>query len=214
MTQHRRAVRHLQAVDPVLSAVIGRVGPCRLQRVLAPFPALVRAIIHQQLALKAARTIEGRVLALFTGDQQGPDGFPRPLALRRMHANKLRAAGLSRPKIAYMRDLADRTQDGTQELDRMDFMDDEALIAHLTQVKGIGRWTAEMLLIFSLGRPDVLPVDDLGIRLAFQSTYGTRQLPSVARLRRTARAWQPHRTVASWYLWQVRRIDMDYEVVP
>ncbi len=203
-------MRHLKAADPVMAEIIGRVGPCRLTRVLPPFPSLVRAIIHQQLALRAAQTIEKRVLELFPPAARDASGFPAPGALRRMHATRLRRAGLSRPKIAYVRDLAAHAEDGRLPLDRLDRMDDEAIIAALTQVKGIGRWTVEMLLIFSLGRPDVLPVDDLGIRLAFQSAYGLRRQPSAARLRRAARPWQPHRSVACWYLWQVRRLDMGY----
>ena len=193
----RRAAAHLRRADPVLRGIIGRVGPCRLRVDLrgGHFASLVEAILYQQLTGKAAATIHRRLLALLGRKT------PRPEDIRRVRDVELRSVGLSRQKIAYLRDLAERVQDGLP-LGRLSRLPDEAVIEALTEVKGIGRWTAEMFLIFRLGRLDVLPVDDYGVRKAMQRAYRKRALPKAEWMRRTAEPWRPFRTVASWYLWR------------
>jgi len=160
-----------------------------------PFGALMKAIVSQQLSTKAAHTIFTRLLALF-------DGVPTPPALAALTDVQLRGVGLSGQKLRYMRDLAAKVQEGTLPLPALDGMADEEVIAALTQVKGIGRWTAEMFLMFRLHRPDVLPVDDLGIVKAVQKAYGLRKTPSADRLNKIGDAWRPYRSVACWYLWR------------
>jgi DNA-3-methyladenine glycosylase II len=198
------AIRHLKK-DPVLRRLIAEVGPCRLddESTRNQFGTLVDAIIYQQLAYKAAKTISLRFQQLYGTNGRGR--LPTPGELQHTPRRKFRAAGLSRQKMGYMRDLAAKAADGTLALGRFRRMTDDEVIANVTQVKGIGRWTAEMFLIFCLGRPDVLPVDDLGIQYAFKEAYGLRKLPSEAWMHRTAEPWRPHRTVASWYLWRARR---------
>jgi len=197
-SDHLRARRLLMRRDPVLAAIIRRVGPCRLfERQRAdPFAALIEAIVWQQLSTKAAATIHGKLLALFDGGRP-----PSPAELLAAPVPALRAAGLSRAKVTYLHDLAAKVGDGTVRLATLDALDDEAVVATLTQVKGIGRWSAEMFLMFRLHRPDVLPVGDLGIVRAFQRAYRLRKPPSPARMQRIAEAWRPFRSVASWYLW-------------
>ncbi len=194
------ALRRLSQADPALGSLIRQIGPCRLGRAGRNnhFAALVEAIIYQQLAGKAAAVIFSRFRALYSSRR-----FPTPEKLDRTPEKQLRSAGLSPQKISYLKDLSRRLLDGSlklRNLSPMD-MDDEEIIAHLTQVKGIGRWTAEMFLIFCLGRLDVLPVGDLGIRKAVQKAYRLRALPSPERLEQMGRRWQPYRSVASWYLW-------------
>jgi 3-methyladenine DNA glycosylase/8-oxoguanine DNA glycosylase len=182
--------------DPVLAGIIGAVGPCRLEihRAGSAFAYLSRAILAQQISLAAARSIANRMKARF--------GWPlRPEHVLSASIAELRSLGLSRQKAAYLRDLATRTRDGLP-LDRLSRLSDERVIEVLTVVKGIGRWTAEMYLMFRLGRPDVLPVDDLGIRNAMKRAYRMRATPKKERMRRIAEAWRPHRTVACWYLWR------------
>ena len=195
----RRAVRHLGGADPVMRVIIERHGPCRLG-VAGKGPvlqALTRALVSQQLSVKAADTIYTRFLGLFPGD-----GFPQPAAILGVPAEQLREAGLSRPKACYLRDLCGRVLSGELPLDRLDAMSDEEVLATLTAVKGIGRWTAEMILIFQLRRPDILPVDDVGILRGIQRAYGLRTRPSPARVLRLGEKWRPYRSVASWYIWQ------------
>jgi 3-methyladenine DNA glycosylase/8-oxoguanine DNA glycosylase len=192
------ARRALVAADPQLGALIERVGPCGLRRspATAPFPALSRSIVYQQLSGKAAGTILRRVLDLF------PDGYT-PEALLALPDAPLRAAGLSRAKLAALRDLAARVASGAVPTPRrLAQLDDEAVIEQLTEVRGVGRWTVEMYLMFGLGRPDVLPVTDLGVRKGFQLVYGMRRLPATVTMQRRAEAWRPWRSVASWYLWR------------
>jgi DNA-3-methyladenine glycosylase II len=205
MNRHAAAVRHLQQADPVMRRLIAAVGPCRIAEESSAnrFGTLVDAIIYQQLSYKAAQTISRRVQQLY--GENGRGRMPRPEEILRTPARKLRRVGLSRQKLGYLRDLAAKAADGTLPLRRYSRMTDDEVIANLTQVKGIGRWTAEMFLIFCLRRPDVLPVDDLGIQHAFQRTYGLRQRPSEEWMRRTAEPWRPWRTIASWYLWRARR---------
>ena len=195
------AERHLAASDAKLAALIARVGPCRLrvEGLASPFAALVESIVYQQLTGKAAATIFARVCALFPRAQAGPT----PAHILRASDAELRGAGLSRAKLLALRDLAQRAAAGDiPTLAEAQAMDDAALIERLTAVRGIGRWTVEMLLIFRLGRPDVLPADDYGIRKGFAIACNTGELPSRQALEQHGRRWQPYRTVASWYLWR------------
>lgn len=187
------------AEDPPLAALIERVGDYRLllRDMQSPFRGLLRAIVFQQLSGKAAATIHGRVKALF------PDHTPTPELLLAMPDEQLRAAGLSRSKVAAVKDLAAKTLAGiVPASDRLAELHDEEIIERLVSVRGIGRWTVEMLLIFNLGRPDVLPVTDLGIRKGFMLTYGLDVLPAPAYIRSHGERWAPYRSVASWYLWR------------
>jgi DNA-3-methyladenine glycosylase II len=194
------AVRHLRRVDPEMAAVIRRAGPCALEPRLRhpPFEELLEAIVYQQLSGKAAATIYGRVRALFPARRALP-----PAALLDTPDEALRGAGLSRAKLAAARDLAAKTLEGVvPTAAALRRMPDDEIIARLTAVRGVGRWTVEMLLIFQLGRPDVLPIHDLGIQKGFQRTYRTRQWPRPARIERHGERWRPFRSVASWYLWR------------
>ena len=194
---HAVAVAHLQQTDPVLAQIIARWGPCTLQpRDLEPFVMLCRSIVYQQLSGKAAGTIMQRFLGLY-----GPDTVT-PAALLRTPDDTLRGIGLSRQKIAYLYDLAGKVQDETLHLVALPTHSDAEVTLQLMHVKGIGRWTAEMFLIFALGRLDVFPVDDLGIRKAVQRAYGYKRLPAPVTLHRHARKWVPYRTIATWYLWR------------
>lgn len=194
----RQAVRHLRRTDSRLAALIARIGPLRmnLRPAVSPFEALLRAITYQQLSGKAAATIHGRLLDLF------PEGLV-PESLLALPESALRGVGLSHNKLLAVRDLATKTLDGSvPDFTVMDALTDDEIIERLTVVRGIGRWSVEMLLMFTLGRPDVLPVDDLGIRKGFQLVYGMKRLPAAVTLRRAARLWKPFRSAASWYLWQ------------
>jgi DNA-3-methyladenine glycosylase II len=194
----RAAVRHLKRADPTLRRVIGRVGPCRLTLRTdgADFDHLARAIVYQQLAGKAAAAIHGRLLGLY-GDRP-----PTPAELLATSALRLRRAGLSRQKLGYLRDLARRVHSGALPLSNLSQLPDEAAIEILTEVKGIGVWTAQMFLMFRLGRPDVLPTLDFGIRNAMRVAYRLRGMPKPAHMERIAAPWRPYRTVACWYLWR------------
>jgi DNA-3-methyladenine glycosylase II len=194
------ACRHLCGADPAMDSLIGRVGGFTMRPVPAHslFQVLVRSIVYQQLTGKAAATILGRVVGLFA-----PKRFPTPGDLLEISPDRLRSAGLSTAKTAALKDLAARTLDGTvPSLARVRLMDDEEIIERLIAVRGIGRWTVEMFLIFKLGRPDVLPVGDLGVRKGFALTLGKRKLPEAAAMVRRAERWRPYRSVASWYLWR------------
>jgi DNA-3-methyladenine glycosylase II len=195
---NKRALAHLRT-DPAMAGLIDRVGPLKLRpRRLPPFESLVHAVIHQQLHAQAAGTILDRFRALF-----GDDGFPTPEAVLTASSDRLRSAGLSRPKASYILGIAQKAVDGhIPTLDECDRMTDAEIMERLTSIKGVGRWTAEMLLIFNLGRPDVLPVDDLGVRKGFQYAYGKRKLPEPEQLARYGVRWAPHRTTAAWYLWR------------
>lgn len=193
------AIARLSAVDTKLSRLIERVGPFALptREAMSPFQMLLHAIVYQQITGKAAESIHKRLEALFPGAKPGPR------KLKKLSDDALRGAGLSRPKVRAARDLADKTLDGTvPTLVKLEGMDDEAIIARLTQVRGIGQWSAEMMLIFQLGRPDVLPVSDLGVRKGFQLSHGGRALPEPKKLFRYGERWRPYRSVASWYLWR------------
>jgi DNA-3-methyladenine glycosylase II len=193
---YSRARRVLARRDPILRDLMRRHGPCGLadSQHTDPFVALVHAIISQQLSTKAAATIAGRVEALLGGTLE-------PTRAASVSDVQLRGAGLSGQKIGYLRDLCRRIEDRSLPLDALEAMADEDVIAALTQVKGIGRWTAEMFLMFRLQRPDVLPVGDLGIVKAVQRNYRMRKVPSAARLHRLGEAWRPYRSIACWYLW-------------
>ena len=193
---YTRARRLLARRDPILRDLMRAHGPCGLAARLHanPFKALTRAIVGQQLSAKAAATIFSRFEALF-------DTFPSPPQVLAVPDDRLRGVGLSSQKIGYLRDLCRRIVEGELPLDVLDRMDDEAVIENLTQVKGIGRWTAEMFLIFRLQRPDVLPLGDLGIVRAVQRAYKLRKAPTPDRLTRIGEAWRPYRSVACWYLW-------------
>jgi 3-methyladenine DNA glycosylase/8-oxoguanine DNA glycosylase len=194
------AVRALARADPPLRSLIERVGPCRLEvEVLrSPFASLAEAIVYQQLTGRAAATIHGRFVALFR-----PRRHPSPGDVLETPDEALRAAGLSRAKVAALKDLARRTIDGTvPPLRALRRMEEEEIVERLTRVRGVGRWTVEMLLIFRLGRPDVLPAGDYGIRKGFARTFRTRALPTPRQILRRGERWRPYRTVAAWYLWR------------
>jgi DNA-3-methyladenine glycosylase II len=192
-------VHHLTNVDPVMAELVARIGAPDLKpRRLPPFQSLAHAIIHQQLGSAAAGTILNRFKALFDGDT-----FPTPTQVVRLDADRLRTAGLSRQKANYIRDLAQKTIDGVvPSLKECDRLSDAELVERLTSIKGVGRWTVEMLLIFNLGRPDVLPVHDLGVRRGFQVAYRKRKMPAPEQLDRYGARWSPHRTTAALYLWR------------
>lgn len=197
----RGAMRYLKKADPVMAHIIGQVGPMRLAHRPERFQALVRAIIFQQLAGAAAQAIYNRFVK-----QIGGRRFPTPGRVLAASDEAMRGAGLSRGKMAYIRDLAAHVRDGALNFHRFPRMDDEEIIAELTRVKGIGRWTAEMFLMFNLRRPDVLPVDDLGFRNAVAKAYGMSKPPAAKELRVFGERWRPYRSAAVWYLWQSTRI--------
>lgn len=199
------AVRHLTARDPRLRWIVRRSPPFELrpERTQSLFAALLEAIVYQQLSGRAAETILGRVHALFA-----PRRYPTAEDLLRIPEPRLRSAGLSRNKAAALQDLARRVIDGTvPPLAAARRMNDDELVDRLTTVRGVGRWTVEMLLIFRLGRPDVLPVSDLGVRKGFQKVFGMRRLPAAITITRRAERWRPYRSVASWYLWRAAELD-------
>ncbi len=196
-----QAVAHLKGADPALARLIDAVGPFRMQLKRTPsiYAALTEAIVYQQLSGKAAATIYARVCALYAHAQNGP----APEQILRTSEARLRGAGLSAAKYLALRDLARKSADGLiPTLAEANRLEDDALIERLTQVRGIGRWTVEMLLMFRLGRPDVLPVDDYGIRKGYALTLRKRELPSAEDMQKRGARWKPYRTVASWYLWR------------
>jgi DNA-3-methyladenine glycosylase II len=190
--------RRLLRRDPIMAALIREHGPCGLADALRVdhLSALVRAIIFQQLSTKAASTIHGRFIGLL------PDGTITPAALADVTDEQFRSVGVSRQKALYLRDLAGKVNSREVTLEGLEDLDDESVIAALTTVKGIGRWTAEMFLMFRLHRPDVLPVGDLGIVAAVQKAYGLRKRPTPDRLQKLGAAWKPYRSIACWYLWR------------
>jgi DNA-3-methyladenine glycosylase II len=188
--------------DPVLGAAIKRIGPCGMadRQRKDHLSALVGSIVSQQLSTKAAATIFGRFTALF------PDHhIPHATAIDAIDDATLRGVGLSGQKVSYLRDLSTRIAAGTLNLDELDSLPDEVVIERLTAVKGFGRWTAEMFLMFRLHRPDILPVGDLGIQNAIQRLYRLRKRPTPKRMTQLGEVWKPYRSVASWYLWQTLR---------
>jgi DNA-3-methyladenine glycosylase II len=199
---YEKARRALMRRDPILGAAIRQIGPCGMasRQRKDHLSALVGAIVSQQLSTKAAATIFGRFVALF------PDNhIPDAAAIAAQSDAALRAVGLSGQKVGYLRDLAARIAEGRLDLDELESLPDEVVIERLTAVKGFGRWTAEMFLMFRLHRPDVLPAGDLGIVNAIQRLYKLRKRPDAKRISKIGDAWKPYRSVASWYLWQTLR---------
>lgn len=192
----RAAVRHLRLSDPVMRKLIDRVGPCRIKMRQNRFLALTRAIIAQQISTKAAVSIFKRVQALVAPEEVTAE------SISRLSVKQLRKAGLSRPKARYLLGLAGRVLDGSLRLDRVGRWKGPKVIEHLVEVPGIGEWTAQMFLIFSLGHLDVLPLGDLGVRAAIRNYYGFKSLPAKSTCERIARAWRPYASVASWYCWR------------
>ena len=200
--EYQKARRQLMRRDRVLGAAIKQIGACGLadRQRDDHLSALIGAIVSQQLSTKAAATIFGRFVALF------PEGrIPHAQAIHALDDQALRGAGLSGQKVGYLRDLCGRILDGRLQLGELEHLDDEVVIERLTAVKGFGRWTAEMFLMFRLHRPDVLPVGDLGIVNAIQRLYGLRKRPDPKKMLKLGEAWRPYRSVACWYLWQTLR---------
>jgi 3-methyladenine DNA glycosylase/8-oxoguanine DNA glycosylase len=197
-----RAVEHLRRVDTKLARIIDLSGPCTLAPTTwPPFRALFRSIVYQQLSTKAATTILGRVVALFPGE------FPTPEQVLAAPEEALRGAGLSANKLRSVRDLAEKTLAGVvPDRAALARMEDEDIVTHCTRVRGVGRWTVEMMLMFHLGRPDLLPVDDLGVRKGALRVYGLRKLPTAERLEKLAAPWRPWRSVGSWYMWRATEL--------
>lgn len=199
--QPRKAVAHLRAADPALAAIIDTVGPFRMELKVSRslFGALAEAIVYQQLSNKAAATIYGRVEALFP---RATAGFT-PRHILATADEKLRGCGLSRAKVLAVKDLAQRVASGElPTIEEAQALADADLIERLVKVRGIGRWSAEMFLMFRLGRPDVLPLDDYSLRKAYAKAFRKRALPSPQALEKAGEKWRPYRTVASWYLWR------------
>ena len=192
---HGSATRHLKKSDPILAEIIARIGPCRMQFGEPTFHTLAESILYQQLNGKAAATIFDRFTAL-AGDPLTPQG------ILKLTDAEMRGVGLSRQKTSYLRDLSEKTAAGLLEFERMSNMTEEEVIAHLTQVKGVGVWTAHMFLMFTLRRPDIMPVGDYGVQAAIKKHYKKRKWPKPAVLLRIAKPWAPYRSIACWYLWR------------
>src|SRR5579859_3356970 len=191
----RKAVLHLKKSDPLMRAIIERVGPCRMEFDDPTFHNLAEAIVYQQLNGKAARTIFAGFTAL-AGDPVTPE------SILKLSAEQLRGVGLSKQKSSYLFDMAERAQRGDLDFSKLPEMTDDEVIEHLTQVKGVGVWTAHMFLMFSLRRPNVLPTGDYGVQVAIKKHYKKRKLPKPKDMEKIARAWEPYRSVACWYMWR------------
>lgn len=191
----RAAVNHLKKSDPVLRAIIGRVGPCRIEYGPPEFHSLAESIVYQQLNGKAAATIFKRFSAL-AGDPVTPKG------ILKLTEPQLRSVGLSKQKSSYLRDMAGRATRGELDFSKLHELSDEEVIKHLTQVKGVGEWTAQMFLMFTLRRPNVLPTGDFGVQMAIKKHYKKRKLPKPPAMEKLARPWEPYRSFACWYLWR------------
>jgi DNA-3-methyladenine glycosylase II len=192
----RKAINHLKKADPVMAAIISKAGPYRMQYREPVFQTLVRSIVYQQLSGKAALTIFNRLAAAAKVDPITPE------AILKLRPPRMRALGLSKQKIVYIRELARLTREGDIQFERLPEMEDAAIIETLTRVKGVGVWTVQMFLMFALQRPNVLPVGDLGVRAAMKKAYGLPELPKPQEMERIAAAWHPYRSIASWYLWR------------
>ena len=201
---HRKATAHLASVDPVMANVIARVGPCTLvvRSDGTHFDALVRAIVHQQLSGKAAATIHSRVIALI-----GEGTLPVPEKILATSHEALRAVGLSIQKASYVRNLAQHVIDGSLPIESLDDLTDDEITEALIQVKGIGRWSAQMFMMFRLGRPDILPDLDLGVQKGIQKAYRMRKLPTPKQVLDRGRKWAPYRTVGAWYMWRILEVE-------
>ena len=191
----RKAILHLKKTDPVLRSLIDRVGAYRIEYRYPRFETLVRSIVYQQLSGKVAKVIFGRLV-------EAAGGQLTPEAILKLTPARMRKAGLSKQKTAYIRDLARKTKRGLLDFALLPGLSDEEVVAMLTQVKGIGVWTAHMFLMFALERPNVLPMGDLGIRMAIRKEYGMDELPNAKEIEERAAGWHPYCTVASWYLWR------------
>jgi DNA-3-methyladenine glycosylase II len=191
----RKAVAHLKKSDPVLRAIIERLGPCRMEFGPPEFHSLAEAIVYQQLNGKAAVTIFKRFAAL-AGEPLTPEG------ILRLTNEQMRSVGLSKQKSAYLKDLAEKTNAGLLDFSKLSALTDEEVIKHLTQVKGIGVWTAQMFLMFTLKRENVLPTGDYGVQAAIKKHYRKRKLPKPEVMEKIAKRWEPYRSVACWYLWR------------
>jgi DNA-3-methyladenine glycosylase II len=192
----RKAISRLKKTDPVLKGLIEKIGPCRIRYLEPDFEALVKSIVYQQLSGKVASKIFGRLSAA------AGDGRLTPASALRLTPAKMRALGLSRQKIAYIRDIARQTRSGAVDFEALRAMQDDEVARVLTALKGVGVWTVHMFLIFALRREDVLPSGDLGIRAAVRKVYGLESLPSPAQVEELGEKWRPYRTIASWYLWR------------
>jgi DNA-3-methyladenine glycosylase II len=191
----QKAVNHLKKSDPILCAIIERVGPFRMEYGPPEFHSLAESILYQQLNGNAAATIFKRFTAL-AGEPLTPEG------ILKLTDEQLRSVGLSKQKSAYLKDLAVKTRDGLLDFTKLQDLPDEEVIKHLTQVKGVGVWTAQMFLMFTLKRPDVLPTGDYGLQAAIKKHYRKRKMPKPKDMEKIARAWSPYRSIACWYLWK------------
>ena len=192
----RKALNHLKKADPVMGAIIERVGPYKIQYREPEFQTLVRSIVYQQLHGKAASTIFGRLLAAAKADPLTPE------SILKLRPARMRSLGLSAQKMKYIRELARLTRDGEVDFARCGTLQDVEVVEHLTKVKGVGVWTVHMFLIFALRRHDVLPTGDLGIRAAMKKAYGLEELPKPEEMEKIAAPWRPYCSVACWYLWR------------
>ncbi|HZI58312.1 MAG TPA: DNA-3-methyladenine glycosylase [Verrucomicrobiae bacterium] len=191
----KKAIDHLTKSDVILASIIARVGPCKMTYRDPSFEMLARAIVFQQLSTKAATTIYGRL-------EEVAGGRLTPESIQNLSVGEMRRAGLSRQKLGYIRDLAEHALSGKVDFARLPAMGDEEVIEALTDIKGVGVWTAHMFLIFSLRRPNVLPVGDLGVRMAIQRAYKKRKLPTPKQIEQIAKGWHPYCSYAAWYLWR------------
>ena len=198
-----RALAHLRSADPILASIIARVGDFKMQYREPVFASLVRSIVFQQLHGKAATTILNRFKEKAAGELT-------PESILKLRTSQMRAVGLSNQKLSYIRDLAKKTRDGKVNFDILPQLSDEEVVAHLTQIKGIGVWTAHMFLIFALRRENVLPTGDLGVRAAMRKAYGMKVLPKPITMQRLAKNWHPYCSIASWYMW--RSLDAPIEI--
>jgi DNA-3-methyladenine glycosylase II len=191
----RKAINHLKKSDPVMRRIIERVGPCRMEFGEPVFHSLAEAIVYQQLNGKAAVTIFKRFAAV-AGEPVTPEGIAK------LTDQQMRSVGLSKQKSSYLRDMAQRAIRGDLNFARLPEMTDEDVIKHLTQVKGVGVWTAHMFLMFTLKRPNVLPTGDFGVQMAIKKHYNKRNPPNPVQMEKIAKAWEPYRSIACWYLWR------------
>ena len=198
----KKALDHLKKSDAILASIIARVGPCKMVYRDPTFEMLARAIVFQQLSTKAARTIYGRL-------EEAAGGALTPESIQNLSMGEMRRAGLSRQKLGYIRDLAEHALSGKVDFARLPAMSDEEVIESLTDIKGIGVWTAHMFLLFSLRRPNVLPVGDLGVRTAIQRAYRKRKMPTPKQVEQIAKGWHPYCSYAAWYLWRSLELPKD-----
>jgi DNA-3-methyladenine glycosylase II len=191
----RAAVNHLKKSDPILGAIIARVGPCRIEYGPPEFHSLAESIVYQQLNGRAAETIFDRFTAL-AGDPVTPH------EILKLTEAQMRSVGLSKQKASYLRDMAERSSRGLLDFSKLAELSDDEVIEHLTQVKGVGTWTAHMFLMFTLKRPNILPTGDFGVQMAIKKAYNKRKLPKPLQMEKIAKVWEPYRSFACWYLWR------------